>query len=63
MTKALEVWSLTCIPVTSQEAGRAWQEPQNEAAFLCNLDQHWFTVRRCSVWSTTVHAADRGGCW
>lgn len=61
LTKALEVWNLTCTPVMSHAAGQAWQEPHRETAFLCNLDQHWFTVRRCSVASPTVHAT--GSCW
>jgi ataxin-3 len=60
LTKALEVWSLTCVPATSQAAGSAWREPQRESAFLCNLDQHWFTVRRCDARSPTVHASAAG---
>ena len=34
--------------------------PQRESAFLCNLDQHWFTVRRCDARSPTVHASAAG---
>ena len=60
LTKALEVWNLTCVPATSQAAGSAWREPQRESSFLCNLDQHWFTVRRCDARSPTVHASAAG---
>jgi ataxin-3 len=57
LTKALEVWNLTCVPATSREAGSAWRSPQDEVAFLCNLDQHWFAVRRRDdVESPSVHA-------
>ena len=52
--------NLTCVPATSQAAGSAWREPQRESAFLCNLDQHWFTVRRCDARSPTVHASAAG---
>jgi hypothetical protein len=44
-------------------AGRAWQEPQKETAFLCNLDQHWFTVRYCYAPNPTVHGPSAGGGW
>lgn len=54
------MWNLTCVPATSQAAGSAWREPQRESAFLCNLDQHWFTVRRCDARSPTVHASAAG---
>jgi ataxin-3 len=62
LTKALEVWNLTCVPATSREAGSAWKSPQDEVAFLCNLDQHWFAVRRRDdVESPSVHAGGGGG--
>ena len=33
-----------------QTLGRR-QEPTREQAFICNLDQHWFTIRRVGdVW-------------
>ena len=54
------MWNLTCVPATSQAAGSPRGEPQRESAFLCNLDQHWFTVRRCDARSPTVHASTAG---
>ena len=55
LTRALEAWDLRCVPALSSSAGSAWREPQRERAFLCNLDQHWFAVRRCDARSATVH--------
>ena len=63
LTRALETWNLKCVPVMSQEAGTAWQAPQRERAFICNLDRHWLTLRRCDVADPNVHAGAAGGWW
>mmetsp|Transcript_33766 Transcript_33766/g.63599 ORF Transcript_33766/g.63599 Transcript_33766/m.63599 type:complete len:428 (+) Transcript_33766:120-1403(+) len=46
LSKALKAWSLHVIPVDSPDAGRASAEPDKQAAFLCNLREHWFTIRK-----------------
>lgn len=48
LSKALEVWDLAALPFTSPAAAaaRARAEPQAECAFICNLQEHWFTIRR-----------------
>ncbi|KAK3272673.1 hypothetical protein CYMTET_19044 [Cymbomonas tetramitiformis] len=46
LSKALELWQLTCLPITNPAAGAAQHEPEKEMAFLCNLREHWFTIRR-----------------
>ena len=63
LTRALEQWNLKCLPVMSQEAGTAWQAPQRERAFICNLDRHWLTLRRCEIADPNVHAGGTGGWW
>ena len=63
LTRALETWNLKCVPVMSQEAGTAWQAPQRERAFICNLDRHWLTLRRCETADPNVHASAKSGWW
>ena len=58
LTRALEQWNLKCLPVMSQEAGTAWQAPQRERAFICNLDRHWLTLRRCEIADPNVRPAE-----
>jgi hypothetical protein len=48
LTKALQVWGLAALPVDSQEVKAAGFVPQQEEAFICNLLEHWFTIRRVS---------------
>ena len=63
LTRALETWNVKCLPVMSQEAGTAWQAPQRERAFICNLDRHWLTLRRCETADPNVHASAKSGWW
>ena len=63
LTRALETWNVKCLPVMSQEAGTAWQAPQRERAFICNLDRHWLTLRRCETADPNVHAGAKSGWW
>lgn len=55
LTKALQVWGLTAIPVDSQELQQSGFEAQAEKAFLCNL-QVWGLAGRVGV----VLGATRG---
>ena len=43
---ALDVWGLQLIPLDSPDAADSLKEPVNETAFICHLEQHWFTLRR-----------------
>ncbi|KAI8384786.1 Josephin-domain-containing protein [Radiomyces spectabilis] len=47
--QALSVWNLELIPWRSEEAIEAREHPENEAAYICNLHQHWFTLRKFAV--------------
>ncbi|KAJ9529014.1 hypothetical protein QJQ45_007088 [Haematococcus lacustris] len=46
LSRALQVWSLSASPITSPDMAGVSQEPQRERAFICNLQEHWFTIRR-----------------
>lgn len=40
-----EMWALQAISLTSPEAATARADPQQEQAFICNSQEHWFTIR------------------
>jgi len=46
LTKALENLSLSATNITSPEMRDANKNPQQEKAFICNLMDHWFTIRK-----------------
>jgi len=46
LSKALQVWGLHAIPIDNPEVRAAATEPQREEAFICNLQEHWFTIRK-----------------
>jgi Ataxin-3 len=45
LAKALEVWGLQALPLGSPDVTDAREDPAAEAAFICNLQEHWFTIR------------------
>ncbi|KAI9490390.1 Josephin-domain-containing protein [Zychaea mexicana] len=47
--EALSVWNLQLIAWNSEEAKQAREQPQNEVAYICNLAEHWFTLRKFTV--------------
>ncbi|CAI9098382.1 OLC1v1035015C1 [Oldenlandia corymbosa var. corymbosa] len=46
LQKALEVWDLQVIPLDSPVAEQAKMNPELENAFICNLQSHWFCIRK-----------------
>ncbi|XP_023333294.1 ataxin-3 [Eurytemora carolleeae] len=48
ISKALEVWGLELVSFTSADplAERARQSPLAAQAYICNYQEHWFTIRR-----------------
>ncbi|XP_031563610.1 ataxin-3-like isoform X3 [Actinia tenebrosa] len=44
--KALSVWGLELIPYSHPDSQDARENPQNQKAYICNLQQHWFTIRK-----------------
>lgn len=46
LSKALHVWNLDVISLDNPVVKGVEAEPQHEEAFICNLQEHWFTIRR-----------------
>ncbi|KAI9025253.1 Josephin-domain-containing protein [Phycomyces nitens] len=46
---ALSIWNLSLVPWLSEEASEARQNPEQESAYICNLNEHWFTLRKFAV--------------
>jgi Ataxin-3 len=46
LQKALEVWDLQVIPLDSPAAGSSLVDPEQEVAFICHLQDHWFCIRK-----------------
>ncbi|TPX69987.1 hypothetical protein SpCBS45565_g02016 [Spizellomyces sp. 'palustris'] len=46
ISNALRVWNLDITAIGSQQATAARTDPTNENAFICNLQEHWFTLRQ-----------------
>lgn len=46
LEKALDVWDLKVISLEARDAQQAKRDPQQEDAFICHLQDHWFTIRK-----------------
>ncbi|GIL78618.1 hypothetical protein Vretimale_6219 [Volvox reticuliferus] len=46
LSRALESWGLQVVSLESEEAREFKAAPTTAAAFICNLHEHWFTLRR-----------------
>ncbi|KAI8816310.1 Ataxin-3 [Fimicolochytrium jonesii] len=46
ISRALKVWGLEITAFGSELAVGARDDPTQEQAFVCNLQEHWFTLRR-----------------
>ncbi|CAG8608789.1 10932_t:CDS:2 [Cetraspora pellucida] len=46
LSHALKVWGLELVPVGSEEGRASKKIPEEEEAYICNLREHWFTLRR-----------------
>lgn len=46
LNRALQIWALDLIPIGSTDAQGALEDPTKEVAFICNLQNHWLTLRR-----------------
>jgi ataxin-3 len=42
------VWNIDIIPIGSEDGRIARIHPENEIAYICNLHEHWFTLRKFS---------------
>jgi len=41
-----QAFGLSLVPIKSEAAGSASENPTEENAFICNLQEHWFTIRK-----------------
>eukprot|EP00128_Syssomonas_multiformis_P005637 Colp12_sorted_trinity150504_noHs@9547 len=46
LQKALEVFSLELVPFNSERVRHAKNHPEEQQAYVCNLNEHWFTIRK-----------------
>ncbi|CAG8538638.1 17019_t:CDS:10 [Dentiscutata erythropus] len=46
LSHALKVWNLELVPVGSEEGRDSKKAPEDEEAYICNLREHWFTLRK-----------------
>lgn len=46
ISKALQVWGLELVPYTSADDRVRNRDPSKMKAFICNYQNHWFTIRK-----------------
>ncbi|XP_064213271.1 ataxin-3 isoform X1 [Tribolium castaneum] len=46
ISKALQVWGLEIVPYTADDARVKNRDPGEMQAFICNYQNHWFTIRK-----------------
>ncbi|GAM19694.1 hypothetical protein SAMD00019534_028690 [Acytostelium subglobosum LB1] len=46
LEKALLTFNLTCTSINKQENASVIENPLSEDGFICNLSNHWFTLRK-----------------
>ncbi|KAJ3128511.1 Ataxin-3 [Nowakowskiella sp. JEL0407] len=46
ISQALSVWNLVLCSILAPEQQSARDDPTSEQAYICNLNEHWFTLRR-----------------
>jgi ataxin-3 len=51
LSEALKVYNISCLPNNHSKISGLKNEPHTQEAFICNLREHWFTVRKIEgVW-------------
>ncbi|KAI8070629.1 Josephin-domain-containing protein, partial [Gilbertella persicaria] len=48
LQKALEIWNLELTPWRSKEMEKEREHPEQQNAFICHRQNHWFTLRKFS---------------
>eukprot|EP00164_Ancoracysta_twista_P004979 GFYU01006773.1.p1 GENE.GFYU01006773.1~~GFYU01006773.1.p1 ORF type:complete len:237 (+),score=55.19 GFYU01006773.1:43-753(+) len=46
LSEALKVWDLECVSLNSPEMEYARANPCDQPGYICNLHEHWYTIRR-----------------
>ena len=49
LARALEVWGLAPVNLNHPDAAAAKADPTTQAAFICNLREHWWAGGLCRV--------------
>jgi ataxin-3 len=55
---ALKVWNIEMAPIGSEEGRGSRSHPEDEVAYICNLNEHWFTLRKFGGHSTRWYNLD-----
>ncbi|CAA7261606.1 unnamed protein product [Cyclocybe aegerita] len=63
LDNALKVWGLNLTRWRSESMRPYHERPQNQLAFILNLEQHWFTLRRFGNAVANVDLDDGNGHW
>ncbi|KAF9653252.1 Josephin-domain-containing protein, partial [Thelephora ganbajun] len=64
LQKALEVWSLSLVSWRSEEMSKYTSHPHTQLAFVLNLNEHWFTLRRFGAAPNSIDDLNPGqGHW
>ncbi|KAG9305805.1 hypothetical protein G9A89_001094 [Geosiphon pyriformis] len=58
LSHALKVWNLEIVPIGSMECRSVREYPEVEIAYICNLHQHWFTLRKFGGQATRWYNLD-----
>ncbi|TFY74666.1 hypothetical protein EWM64_g9346, partial [Hericium alpestre] len=63
LENALNVWGLGLVRWRSEDMRPYQDHPHTQLAFILNLNQHWFTLRRFGHASPQMDADDGNGHW
>ncbi|KAF9475531.1 Josephin-domain-containing protein [Pholiota conissans] len=63
LDNALKVWGLNLTRWRSEEMRPYHGNPHTQLAFILNLEQHWFTMRRFGMANADVDLDDGNGHW
>ncbi|KIM40111.1 hypothetical protein M413DRAFT_446263 [Hebeloma cylindrosporum] len=63
LDNALKVWGLNLVRWRSQDMRSYQDHPHTQLAFILNLEQHWFTLRRFGTANSNVDLDEGNGHW
>ncbi|KAM6502261.1 Josephin domain containing protein [Amanita muscaria] len=63
MENALKVWGLNLVRWRSEEMWPYHDQPHTQLAFILNLEQHWFTLRRFGNAERSIDRDQGNGHW
>eukprot|EP01104_Vermistella_antarctica_P010439 TRINITY_DN2791_c0_g1_i1.p1 TRINITY_DN2791_c0_g1~~TRINITY_DN2791_c0_g1_i1.p1 ORF type:complete len:482 (-),score=105.20 TRINITY_DN2791_c0_g1_i1:119-1564(-) len=63
LAEALKVWNLECVTMNSPNMAAIREDPLLAESFICNLSEHWFTIRRIRFRTPPANAEDPSSAW